>query len=176
MTEQTNHPPRLQKTSEGGIETNSLADLLEWFLNFDERVAAVRHPFVQELFIWKQQEDKMNGVEIYPFESAEDRFAVGFFQALGENDNKIALHNWISQVLQALNEAKETNNKIAEDYKLANKQGVSPLLEAQNLPSRIEQKIYLTTCWLEALCTAEVRVLGWVYQELYGKPYNPNEI
>jgi hypothetical protein len=23
------------------------------------------------------------------------------------------------------------------------------------------------------LCTAELRIMGWVYQELYGKPFQP---
>ena len=176
MTEPTNYPPSLQKTASGDLNIESLANLIEWFTNYDERVAAIRHPFVQELFIWKQQADKVNGIEVYPFASAEDRLAIGIFQALGENNNQIALHGWIFDVLQALNEAKETNGQIAEDYKLAVKQGISPILEAQKLPSQMEQTIYLTTCWLETLCTAEVRVLGFVYQELYGKPFNPQQI
>ena len=37
-----------------------------------------------------------------------------------------------------------------------------------------ERDIYLTCCWLETLCTAEVRVLGWAYRELYGRPFHPN--
>jgi hypothetical protein len=33
--------------------------------------------------------------------------------------------------------------------------------------------MYLSSCWFDALFTAEARVLGWVYQELYGKPFQP---
>lgn len=113
MTEpQTNYPPRLQRAENGEIETNSLADMLEWFLTYDQPVGAIRHPFVEELFQWKQQEDEANGATVYPFPHAEDRLAVGIFQALSENDNQFALHEWLTQLLQALNEAKEDRKSV----------------------------------------------------------------
>ena len=117
QTQQT-QPPKLQKTASGDINTNSLADLLEWFLNYDQRVALVRNPQVEELFQWKQADDAENGVETYPFENAESRFAIGVFQALGENDSAEKLHLWIADVLQALGEAKQTNEEIAKNYDL----------------------------------------------------------
>lgn len=172
MAEQTNQPPKLEKTASGDINTNSLADLLEWFLNFDQRVALVRNPQVEELFQWKQQDDKVHGVEIYPFENAEARFAIGVFQALGENDSEVKLQKWITEVLQALGEAKQTNEDIAASYKL--KSDASHIEQSNRIPSNTEKRLYLANCWLEALCTAEVRFLGWVYQELYGKQFEPN--
>ena len=36
---QENLPPKLKRTLEGRAEVGSLADLLEWFLAFDERIA-----------------------------------------------------------------------------------------------------------------------------------------
>jgi len=171
MTEQTNQPPKLQTTASGDINTTSLADLLEWFLTFDPRVALVRNPQVEELFQWKQQDDKVNGIEIYPFENAEARFALGVFQALGENDSEEKLQIWMTEVLEALGESKQTNEQIAASYNL--EQGKSHIEEAQKIPSVIEQRLYLSACWLESLCTAEVRVLGWIYQELYGKQFAP---
>ena len=171
QTQEQNEPPKLKKTADGDIDANSLADLLEFFLNYDERVAIVRHPQVEELFQWKQAENKANGIEVYPFENAEARFAVGAFQAIGENDSEEKLRRWITEVLQALGEAKQTNEEIAKNYNL--EQSMSHLEQAEKLPTEIEQKIYLTSCWIESLCTAEVRFLGWVYQELYGKPFQP---
>lgn len=172
-TKQQDQPPKLRKTADGDIDVNSLADMLEWFLNYDGRVAVVRNPQVEELFQWKQQEDKVSGIEIYPFENAEARFAVGVFQAIAENDSEAELQTWITEVLQALGDAKQTNEEIAAKYKL--KQGESHIAQAQEIPSKIEQKIYLTSCWIESLCTAEARFLGWVFQEVYGKPYQvPN--
>lgn len=170
MTQQY-QPPELQKTASGDINTNSLADSLEWFLNFDQRVALVRNPQVEELFQWKQADDAENGVEIYPFENAESRFAIGVFQALGENDSKEKLHHWISDVLQALGEAKQTNEEIAESYNL--EKNKSHIEQAEKIPSRTERRLYLSSCWLEALCTAEARFLGWIYQEIYGKSFTP---
>lgn len=168
-TKQQNQPPKLRKTADGDIDVNSLADLLEWFLNYDVRVNLVRNPQVEELFRWKQQEDKAGGIETYPFENAEARFAVGVFQAIAENDSEAKLQNWITDVLQALGDAKQTNEEIAASYKL--KQNESHIRQAQEIPSKIEQKVYLTSCWIESLCTAEARFLGWVFQELYSKPY-----
>jgi hypothetical protein len=173
MTEQTTFPPKLQKTENGEINAASLADLLEWFLNYDQRVALVRHPHAQELFEWKQADDAANGVEVYPFENAEARFAIGVFQAIAENDSEPELQNWTTEVLQALGESKQTAEDIAAQYKLAVKEGTSPVMESQKIASKIEQRLFLTASWLEALCTAEVRFLGWVYQELYGKPFEP---
>lgn len=170
-TQQENYPPKLRKTADGGIDINSLADLLEWFLNFDQRVAIVRHPHVEELYQWKQKDDAEHGAEVYPFENAEARFAIGAFQALGENDTEEKLARWITDVLGALGEAKQTNEDIAADYKLDASR--SHLEEAHKLPTNTERRLYLTSCWVEALCTAEVRFLGWIYQELYGKPFQP---
>ncbi len=171
MNEQTNQPPKLERTASGDINTNSLADLLEWFLNFDQKVAIVRNPQVEELFRWKQQDDKVNGVEIYPFENAEARFAIGVFQALGENDSEAKLQIWITEVLQALGEAKQTNEDIAKSYKLDQSQ--SHVEQASQIPSNTEKRLYLSSCWLESFCTAEARFLGWVFQEIYAKPFQP---
>jgi hypothetical protein len=170
-TQKENFPPRLQKTSTGDIDVNSLANLLEWFLNFDSRVALVRHPNVEELFQWKQADDAAGGVEVYPFENAESRFAIGAFQALGENQTEDKLQNWITEVLQALGEAKQTNEEIAASYKMD--AAKSHVEQAETIPNKLERRLYLTSSWLEALCTAEVRFLGWVFQELYGKPFQP---
>lgn len=169
---QQNYPPKLRKTASGDIDTNSLADLLEWFLNNDQRVALVRNPQVEELFQWKQADDASHGIETYPFENAEARLAIGVFQALGENDSENKLQSWISEVLQALGESKQTNEEIAKSYDL--EQSRSHLEQARAIPTETEKRLYLSSCWLEALCTAEVRFLGWVYQEIYGKPFQPN--
>jgi hypothetical protein len=170
-TQKENLPPKLQKTADGSVDVNSLANLLEWFLNFDQRVGLVRHPNVEELFQWKQKDDAANGVEPYPFENAEARFAIGAFSALGENDSEAKLQTWITDVLQSLGESKQINEDIAKSYKLdASKSHVA---EAEKIPSNTEKRLYLTASWVEALCTAEVRFLGWVFQEIYGKPFEP---
>src|SRR4029079_5265606 len=98
---QDTEPPKLKRTPSGDIDTNSLADLLEWFLNYDERVARMRHAFTEELFQWKHADDQQNGVGTYPFENAEARFAVGVFQALAENNSEPLLNLWITDVLNA---------------------------------------------------------------------------
>lgn len=164
-------PPKIRRTADGNLDVGSLADLLEFFLNYDQRVGLIRHPHVEELFQWKQQDDETHGVTTFPFENAEARFAIGSLQAVAENETEEKLAQWITDVLTALGDAKQTNEDIAAEYKL--EQSNSPMKESEKLPTTTERRLYLTSSWLEALCTAEVRFLGWVYQELYGKPFQP---
>jgi hypothetical protein len=171
MSQPAQEPPKLKKTETGEIDNTSLADLLEFFLNFDQRVALIRHPHVEELFQWKQAVDAESGVATFPFENAEARFAIGVIQAVGENDTKDKLQIWISSVLQALGEAKQTNEDIGKSYGLD--QAQSHIQESMKIPSDVERKVYLTSCWFESLCTAEVRFLGYVFQEIYGVPFEP---
>lgn len=168
-----NGPPKLQLNSDGGIDNTSLADLIEWFLNFDERTARMRHPYTEELFQWKQHDDIESGVGVYPFENAEARFAVGVFQALQENNSEPLLGLWLSDVLNALHEARGTKMEISEANKLDDSPDMLALEKAEKLTTNAERRLYLTSCWLEQLCTAEARVLGWIYQEIYGRPFTP---
>jgi hypothetical protein len=166
-----NQPPNLGRTETGELDTGSLADLLEWFLMFDERTARMRHANTEELFQWKQKDDETNGIAIYPFENAEARFAVGAFQALTENNSEPLLKLWISDLLEALQESHKTKTEIAESYNLDENPDAFSLAKAEKLTTNAEKRLYLTSCWLEALCTAEARFLGWVYQEIYGRPF-----
>ena len=111
-------PPKLVRNETGGIEENSFADLLEFFLNYDQRVAIVRHPNVEELFQWKQFDDESRGIEPAPFDSAESRFAIGIFHAVAENDTEEKLARWITDVLGALGRAKGNNEDVAKKVQL----------------------------------------------------------
>lgn len=167
-------PPRLRPGSDGGIDPSSIADLVEWFLNYDERTARIRHANTEELFQWKQKDDETNGVVIYPFENGEARFAIGVFQALQENNSEPLLGLWLNDVLAALHESRETKREITEANDLDKDIEKSSIEKASLLTTNSERRLYLTSSWLEALCTAEARVLGWIYQEIYGKPFTPS--
>jgi hypothetical protein len=164
-------PPSLARDAAGRIDSNALADVIQWFLDRDARVNAVRHPRVEEIFRWKQEAARLAGEEVFRFDTAEDRFAVGVVQALMANTDERALHGWIAQLLGALDDASRTNEEITSAYRL---DAAAPAVaESQKIPAAEAREVYLTCCWLEVLCTAEVRVLGWVYQELYGRPFQP---
>lgn len=170
---QNDQPPKLRITADGGADISSLADVLEWFLNFDERTTRMRHPAIEELFQWKQADDTVHGVAVYPFENAESRFAVGAFQALAENDTEPKLNAWITDILNALADARQSRIDLTEAYDLDADHDMFAVAKAEKLPAAVEKRIYLTSSWIENLCTAEARYLGWVYQELYGKPFTP---
>ncbi|HEX8163685.1 MAG TPA: hypothetical protein VF538_17570 [Pyrinomonadaceae bacterium] len=165
-------PPALARDAQGRIEPSSLADIIQWFLERDPRVNVVRHPRVEEVFQWKQGAARAAGEEVFEFANAEDRLAVGVMQALMQNPSERELHEWIGQLLNALDEATKTNEEAASAYGLSAGEG-SRVEESEKIPSARGREVYLTCCWLETLCTAEVRVLGWLYQELYGKPFQP---
>ena len=165
-------PPPLQHKGAASINTSSLADVIQWFMDYDQRAALIRHPKVEELFHWKQGEASRQQESVYHFDHAEDRLAIGIMQALAEHATERGLHAWISQLLNALDDAAKTNEEMATAYKL-DAEAPSTIQEAEKIPTANGRKIYLTCCWLEALCTAELRIMGWIYQELYGKPFQP---
>lgn len=166
-------PPPLKLDAPGRVNTASLADCIQWFLERDQRVAVIRHPNVEELFHWKQSEAKQESEDVFIFDHAEDRLAIGIIQALMQNTSERELHEWISQLLNTLDESAKLNEEIAGVYGLETTGGASVVKESEKIPTRRERTGYLISCWLEALCTAEVRVLGWIYQELYKRPYSP---
>lgn len=168
-----NHPPALRRDRGGRVEPSSLAALIEWFLNYDERVAVVRFPAVEALFQWKQGRTLEEQPEELAFNRAEDRLAIGIMQALVANSTERELHAWIKELLGALDDATKTNEAISEAYELRPGESSSVVEEAEKIPSLRERDVYLTCCWLETLCTAEIRVLGWAYVELYGRPFHP---
>src|SRR5436305_416689 len=170
----TQQPPVLRRDADGRIEPGSLARLMQWFLDYDERVAVVRFPAVEALFQWRQQQELKERADAFAFRLAEDRLAVGVMQALIEHDTERALHEWIKELLAALDDASKTNESIADSYGLKPSEESSVVSEAEKIPSRRERDIYLSCCWLETLCTAEARVLGWAYQGLYGRPFRPD--
>jgi hypothetical protein len=166
-------PPSLRRDAEGRVVPSTLAELIQWFLDYDERVAVVRFPAVESLFQWKQREALKAEPDTFAFNTAEDRLAVGVMQALQTYPTERALHDWLKELLAALDDATKTSEAIVEAYGLQYGEERSVLEEAEKIPTRRERDVYLTCCWLETLCTAEARVLGWAYQELYGRPFHP---
>jgi hypothetical protein len=53
--------PVLKRDAGGQLDLNSVADCIQWFLDFDQRVAVIRHPKVEELFQWKQERSRSEG-------------------------------------------------------------------------------------------------------------------
>jgi hypothetical protein len=165
--------PKLQRDGSGRIDVDSVPDVIEWFLNNDQRVAVVKHPSVEEVFQWKQQHSQARGEEVFIFKQAEDRLAIGIIQALADNATERELHSWIGQLLTALDTAAKANESTAEAYQLDLRSGGSIVKQAEKIPFERGRSEFLINCWIETLCTAEARVLGWLYREFYGRPYAP---
>ena len=170
---ESNNQPPLQRDVRGNIDPDSVPDVIQWFLDFDQRVAIIKHPNVEEVFQWKQEQDRKAGEPVFAFNRAEDRLAIVIIQALAENSNERALHSWISQLLNALDSASKENEASAETYRLDLQGGGSIVKEADKIPFARGRHEFLINCWLETLCTAEARVLGWLYKEFYGRPFAP---
>ena len=166
------NPPPLRDAG-GQIDLDTVPDVIQWFLDFDQRVAIVKHPNVEEVFQWKQENSRSQGEAVFDFKQAQDRLAIGIIQALAEHNTERALHSWISQLLNALDSASKANEAAAETYKLDLAGGGSVVREAEKIPSARGRRDFLINCWVETLCTAEARVLGWLYKEFYGKAFAP---
>ena len=68
-------PPALARDARGRVVPSSLADVIQWFLDYDERVVVVRYPAVEALFQSKQQAETREQPEAVTFARAEDRRA-----------------------------------------------------------------------------------------------------
>jgi hypothetical protein len=165
--------PPLLRDARGRIDVDSVPDVIQWFLDYDSRVAIIKHPRVEEVFQWKQEQSRQASEEIFVFNRAEDRLAIGIIQALAENATERELHSWIGQLLNALDTASKANESVCEAYSLDLAGTTSIVSEAAKIPSQRGRNDFLINCWLETLCTAEARVLGWLYKEFYGRPFAP---
>ncbi|MDX6614418.1 MAG: hypothetical protein QOD75_3604 [Blastocatellia bacterium] len=166
--------PPLGRDERGAIDVDSLPEVIQWFLDYDQRVAVVRNPRVEEVFQWKQEQSRSSGEEVFFFNRAEDRVAIGILQALSEHANEEQLHSWMCQLLNALDKATKATEDVAAAYRLDLASPASVVTESEKIPAANARSNFLVNCWLETLCTAEVRVLGWLYQEFYGRPFRPD--
>ena len=166
--------PILCRDENGGVDYDSIPDVIQWFLDHDQRVATIKHPKVEELFQWKQEQSSLAGEGIFHFNRAEDRLAIGIIQSVAHHLTVRDLHGWIAQLLNALQQASTTTENIATSYELKLDDANSIVKESEKIPATTQRTEFLIDCWLEALCTAEIRVLGWLYHEFYGRPFHPN--
>ncbi|HYX27177.1 MAG TPA: hypothetical protein VE863_01325 [Pyrinomonadaceae bacterium] len=166
--------PVLGRDQYGNVDYDSLPDVIQWFLDYDERVALIKHPRVEELFQWKQEQSRNAGEDVFNFKAAEDRLAIGILQSVAHCPTERELHSWISQLLNALQEASKRTEEVSMSYGLEMQNNSSIVVESQKIPAAKTRDAFLIDCWLESLCTAEIRVLGWLYREFYGRPFHPN--
>jgi hypothetical protein len=166
--------PVLGRDSYGNVDYDSLPDVIQWFIDYDDRVALIKHPRIEELFQWKQEQSREAGEDVFNFNRAEDRLAIGILQSVAHNPSERELHGWIGQLLNALQQAQQRTEEIASVYKLDMKASQSIVTESKKIPTTKTRDAFLIDCWLESLCTAEIRVLGWLYREFFGRPFHPD--
>lgn len=165
--------PVLRRDDRGAVDYDSVPDVIEWFLNYDQRVATIKHPKVEELFQWKQNRSRLAGEDVFIFNRAEDRLAIGIIQAVARNPTEPELHGWIAQLINALDTASKATEDVTSAYQLDMGDATSVVAEADKIPAATPRNDFLINCWLETLCTAEIRMLGWLYGEFYGRPFHP---
>src|SRR6185503_3780721 len=130
-------------------------EVIQWFLDYDQRVAVIRNPRVEEVFQWKQEQSRTAGEDVFVFNSAEDRVAIGILQALSEHSTEEDLHIWMCQLLNALDTATKATEDVVAAYRLDLASEVSVLTESLKIPAANARTNFLMNCWLESLCTAE---------------------
>jgi hypothetical protein len=165
--------PVLLRDQYGAPDYDSLPDVIQWFLDYDQRVAVIKHAKVEELFQWKQEQSRLAGEDVFNFNRAEDRLAIGILQSIAHNPGERELHAWIAQLLNALDRASKATEDVSAAYNLDLTTASSVVGEAQKIPAATTRSDFLLNCWVETLCTAEIRVLGWLYREFYSRPFQP---
>ena len=60
-------PAAAQRDARGNVDLDSVPDVIQWFLDFDQRVAIIKHPNVEEVFQWKQEQSREAGEEVFAF-------------------------------------------------------------------------------------------------------------
>ena len=165
--------PVLLRDQYGAPDYDSLPDVIQWFLDYDQRVSVIKHAKVEELFQWKQEQSRLAGEDVFNFNRAEDRLAIGILQSVAHNPTERELHAWIAQLLNALDRAAKATEDVSAAYNLDLSASGSMVGESQKIPAANARADFLLNCWLETLCTAEIRVLGWLYREFYARPFHP---
>src|SRR5215510_11033178 len=110
--------PVLIRDEDGVIDYDSLPDVIQWFLDYDERVAIIKHPKVEELFQWKQEQSRNAGEDVFNFNRAEDRLAIGILQSVAHHPSERELHGWVGQLLNALQQAQQRTEEVSSSYDL----------------------------------------------------------
>src|SRR5213594_2519452 len=87
--------PVLLRDDYGRVDYDSIPEVIQWFLDYDERVAIIKHPKIEEVFQWKQEQTRKAGEDVFNFARAEDRLAIGILQSLAHNQTERELHAWI---------------------------------------------------------------------------------
>src|SRR4249919_1833457 len=105
--------PALGRDQFGAVDYDSLPDVIQWFLDYDQRVAVIKHPKVEELFQWKQEQSRLASEDVFNFNRAEDRLAIGIIQSVAHNPTEPQLHAWIAQLLNALDRASKSTEEIS---------------------------------------------------------------
>ena len=165
--------PLLLRDQYGAPDYDSLPDVIQWFLDYDQRVGVIKHAKVEELFQWKQEQSRLAGEDVFNFNRAEDRLAIGILQSVAHNPTERELHAWIAQLLNALDRAAKATEDVSAAYNLDMTAASSVVGESRRIPAASTRADFLFNCWLETLCTAEIRVLGWLYREFYARPFHP---
>src|SRR5437016_2317935 len=125
--------PVLPRDEYGAVDYDSLPDVIQWFLDYDQRVAVIKHPRVEELFQWKQQQSREAGEDVFNFNRAEDRLAIGIIQSVAHHPTERELHEWIAQLLNALNQASQNTERLSAAYSLEMSSATSIVAEAQKI-------------------------------------------
>src|SRR5258708_30350190 len=119
----------------------------------------IKHAKVEELFQWKQEQSRREGEDVFNFNRAEDRLAIGILQSVAHNPSERELHAWIGQLLNALDRASKATEDVTAAYNLDMSSASSVVGESKKIPAATTRVDFLLNCWLETLCTAEIAVL-----------------
>jgi len=171
---QNDQPPKLRLTAEGSADIGSLADVLEWFLNFDEthRPHEATRPS-KRFSNGNSRTTRSTASRSTRSRTPRPALPSARFQALAENDTEPKLNRLDHRYPQRPRRRPDVAHRDLGILRPRRRPELYAVAKADKLTTAIEKRIYLTSSWIEALCTAEARYLGWSIRKLYGKPFHP---
>ena len=163
--------PPLQRDARGNVDLDSVPDVIQWFLDYDQRVAIIKHPNVEEVFQWKQEQSRRRRAKKF---SISIRPKIGWrsesFRRLPRTPPNARFIRGLANFLTRSTPRRRPTKQLPKLTSSISRSGGSIVKEAEKIPSAARTSRFLINCWVETLCTAEARVLGWLYKEFYGRP------
>ena len=170
--DQLSHPPLLRDPS-GHVDVDSVPDVIQWFLDYDSRVAIIKHPRLKRSFNGSRNKADRTTKKYSCLAGLRIVWQLGLSRLWARTPRNAAFTPGLGSCSMRSTRPQRLTKPFLRPMAWTS-QLTSIVTEATKIPTQRGRNDFLVNCWVETLCTAEARVLGWLYKEFYGRPYSPN--
>jgi hypothetical protein len=170
--------PVLRKSAT--TDYDKVAEFVSWFLANDQNVGVVRNRSTSIIFGEGHRPLVPNGTDPSSLQpnlaSAEEWFKVKVFADLNQiaTASKEEFRDFIDVLDEASSHTLLTAGNLASDYDL-NMERFDYEREIEKIPPGIDRDQFKVNLMQDALLSAEIRILAWIYRTYYGEAYRMKE-